>query len=92
VNKKKISARNQLAGRVAEVRKGQTTAHVKADIGNGVIGPGLLHKRPEKHAGITAGFQARLSDKLLALAPTSLILLAITLETRREARGRRIGV
>jgi len=34
---KKISARNQLAGRVVEVRKGQTTAHVKVDIGNGVI-------------------------------------------------------
>ena len=34
---RKLSARNQLVGRVAEVRKGQTTAHVKIDIGNGVI-------------------------------------------------------
>ncbi len=34
---KKISARNQIVGRVVEVRKGQTTAHVKVDIGNGVI-------------------------------------------------------
>ena len=34
---RKISARNQLIGRVVEVRKGQTTAHVKIDIGNGVI-------------------------------------------------------
>jgi molybdopterin-binding protein len=34
---KKISARNQLKGRVVEVRKGQTTAHVRVDIGNGVI-------------------------------------------------------
>jgi molybdopterin-binding protein len=34
---RKISARNQLAGRVVAVQKGQTTAHVKIDIGNGVI-------------------------------------------------------
>jgi molybdopterin-binding protein len=34
---RKISARNQLVGRVVGVQKGQTTAHVKVDIGNGVI-------------------------------------------------------
>lgn len=34
---RKLSARNQLVGRVVEGRKGQTTAHVKIDIGNGVI-------------------------------------------------------
>ena len=33
----KLSARNQLRGRVVEVRKGQTTAHVRIDIGNGVL-------------------------------------------------------
>jgi molybdopterin-binding protein len=32
----KLSARNQLAGKVAEVRKGTTTSHVRIDIGNGV--------------------------------------------------------
>ena len=34
---KKLSARNQIRGRVVEVRKGQTTAHVRIDIGNGVV-------------------------------------------------------
>jgi molybdopterin-binding protein len=34
---KKISARNQLNGKVVEVHKGQTTAHVRVDIGNGVV-------------------------------------------------------
>ena len=34
---KKISARNQIVGRVVGVQKGQTTAHVKVDIGGGVV-------------------------------------------------------
>jgi molybdopterin-binding protein len=33
----KLSARNQIRGTVKEVHKGQTTAHVRIDIGNGVI-------------------------------------------------------
>jgi molybdopterin-binding protein len=33
----KLSARNQLKGKVVAVQKGQTTAHVRIDIGNGVI-------------------------------------------------------
>ncbi len=33
----KLSARNQLKGRVVGVQKGQTTGHVRIDIGNGVI-------------------------------------------------------
>jgi molybdopterin-binding protein len=33
----KLSARNQLKGTVVEVKKGQTTAHVRIDIGGGVI-------------------------------------------------------
>jgi molybdopterin-binding protein len=33
----KLSARNQLKGRIVGVTKGQTTAHVRIDIGGGVI-------------------------------------------------------
>ena len=33
----KLSARNQIAGRIVEVRRGATTAHVRIDIGNDVI-------------------------------------------------------
>lgn len=36
-HKIKLSARNQLKGRIVEVTKGQTTAHVRIDIGAGVI-------------------------------------------------------
>ena len=33
----KLSARNQISGTVGAVQKGQTTAHVRIDIGNGVV-------------------------------------------------------
>jgi molybdopterin-binding protein len=33
----KLSARNQIKGRITAVQKGQTTAHVRLDIGHGVI-------------------------------------------------------
>jgi molybdopterin-binding protein len=33
----KLSARNVIAGTIVEVRKGQTTAHVRLDIGGQVI-------------------------------------------------------
>ena len=33
----KLSARNQLSGTVVAVTRGQTTAHVRIDIGGGVI-------------------------------------------------------
>ena len=32
----KLSARNQITGKIVEVRKGQTTAHVRIAIGGGV--------------------------------------------------------
>ena len=33
----KLSARNILKGKIVEVKKGQTTAHVRIDIGGGTI-------------------------------------------------------
>ena len=34
---KKLSARNQLKGKIVEVEKGATTSHVRIDIGNGIV-------------------------------------------------------
>jgi ABC-type molybdate transport system ATPase subunit len=39
----KLSARNQLKGKVVKVQKGQTTSHIQIDIGKGVIVPGDRH-------------------------------------------------
>ena len=33
----KLSARNQLKGKIVEVKKGATTAHVRIDIGGGNV-------------------------------------------------------
>ncbi|HTU54458.1 MAG TPA: molybdopterin-binding protein [Acetobacteraceae bacterium] len=33
----KLSARNQIKGKIIGVVKGQTTGHVRIDIGNGVV-------------------------------------------------------
>ena len=33
----KLSARNQLKGKIVEVVKGATTSHVRVDIGGGVV-------------------------------------------------------
>ena len=33
----KLSARNQLKGKITDIRKGATTAHVRIDIGGGVV-------------------------------------------------------
>jgi molybdopterin-binding protein len=33
----KLSARNLLKGKVLEIKRGQTTAHVKLDVGGGIV-------------------------------------------------------
>jgi molybdopterin-binding protein len=33
----KLSARNQLKGTIVAIAKGQTTAHVRIDIGHGIV-------------------------------------------------------
>jgi molybdopterin-binding protein len=54
----KLSARNQLTGTVVEVRKGQTTAHVRIDIGNGVIVTSSITNEAVDDLGLKAGDHA----------------------------------
>jgi molybdopterin-binding protein len=51
----KLSARNQLRGQVVEVRKGQTTAHVRIDIGNGVMITSSITNEAVDDLGIAMG-------------------------------------
>ena len=54
----KISARNQIKGTVAEVVKGQTTAHVRIDIGGGVIVTAAITNEAVDDLGLAPGDQA----------------------------------
>jgi len=66
----KLSARNQLKGRVVEIRRGATTAHVRIDIGNGVIVTSSITNEAVDDLGLAVGDQAiaviKASDVMVA--------------------------
>lgn len=51
----KLSARNQIKGKIVEVVKGQTTAHVRIDIGNGVIVTSSITNEAVDDLGLRVG-------------------------------------
>ena len=54
----KLSARNQIKGTVIEVTKGQRTAHVRIDIGNGVTITSSITNEAVDELGLKAGDEA----------------------------------
>ena len=66
----KLSARNQLQGRVVEVRKGATTAHVRIDIGNGLFVTSSITNEAVDELNLAVGDQAvaviKASDVMVA--------------------------
>ena len=54
----KLSARNQLKGTVVAVVKGQTTAHIRIDIGGGVIVTSSITNEAVDDLGLNVGDQA----------------------------------
>ncbi len=44
----KVSARNMLKGRITEVKKGQTTTHVRIDIGGSVITSSITNEAADE--------------------------------------------
>jgi len=66
----KISARNMLKGRVVEVTKGATTAHVKIDIGGAVVTASITNQSVEDlqlAAGKEAYAVVKASDVMVAI-------------------------
>jgi molybdopterin-binding protein len=67
----KISARNMLGGKVVEVDKGQTTAHVRIDIGNGKIVTASITNQAVDELGLKPGQKAyavvKASDVMVAI-------------------------
>ena len=54
----KLSARNQIKGRVVEVQTGATTSHVRIDIGNGVVITAAITNEAVADLGLKAGVEA----------------------------------
>jgi molybdopterin-binding protein len=54
----KLSARNQLKGTVVEVKKGQTTAHVRIDVRAGIIITSSITNEAVDDLGLTVGDSA----------------------------------
>lgn len=67
----KISARNRLKGKVVEVTKGATTAHVRIDIGNGSIVTSSITNEAVDELDLTVGSDAyaviKASDVMVAV-------------------------
>jgi len=66
----KISARNRLKGRIVEVKKGATTAHVRLDV-NGTIVTASITNEAVDELGLKAGQEAyaivKASDVMVGL-------------------------
>jgi molybdopterin-binding protein len=66
----KISARNALAGKVVEVKKGATTAHVVIDV-NGTMVTASITNEAVDDLGLKAG------DKVHAVIKASDVMVAV---------------
>jgi molybdopterin-binding protein len=54
----KLSARNQIKGRVVEVKTGATTSHVRIDIGGGTVVVASITNEAVADLGLNAGDEA----------------------------------
>jgi molybdopterin-binding protein len=66
----KLSARNQLKGKIVEVRRGAPTAHVRIDIGNGVIVTSSITNEAVDDLGLAVG------DEVAAVIKASDVMVA----------------
>jgi len=55
---KKLSARNQLKGKILEVKKGTTTSHIRIDIGNGIVVTSAITNEAVDDLNLKAGDEA----------------------------------
>jgi molybdopterin-binding protein len=66
----KLSARNVLKGKIVEVKKGQTTAHVRIDIGGSIVTASITNEAVDELnlvAGQSASAVIKASDVMVAI-------------------------
>ncbi len=66
----KLSARNQIKGKIASVQKGATTSHVRLDIGNGVVITSSITNEAVDELGLKTG------DEAIAVIKASDVMVA----------------
>ncbi|MGH7046645.1 MAG: TOBE domain-containing protein [Stellaceae bacterium] len=66
----KLSASNQIKGRIADIRKGATTAHVRIEIGNGVVITSSITNEAVDELGLAIG------DEAIAVIKASDVMVA----------------
>ncbi|GAA3846643.1 TOBE domain-containing protein [[Pseudomonas] carboxydohydrogena] len=67
----RISARNQIKGKVVEVTKGATTSHVRVDVGGGQIVTSSITNEAVDELGIKKG------DSVIAVIKASDVMIAV---------------
>jgi molybdopterin-binding protein len=66
----KLSARNILKGKIVEVKKGQTTAHVRVDIGGSTVTASIINEAVDElklASGQSAYAVIKASDVMIAV-------------------------
>ena len=66
----KLSARNQIKGKITDVQKGQTTGHFRIDIGNGVVITSSITNEAIDELALKAG------DEAIAVIKASDVMVA----------------
>jgi molybdopterin-binding protein len=67
----KLSARNQLKGKIVGVQKGQTTAHVRIEIGAGVVITASITNEAVDELGLKVG------DAAVAVVKASDVMIGV---------------
>ena len=66
----KLSARNMLKGKIVEVKKGQTTAHVRIDVGGSIVTASITNEAVDElklAVGQSAYAVIKASDVMIGL-------------------------
>jgi molybdopterin-binding protein len=66
----KLSARNQIKGKVVSVQRGETTGHVRIDVGNGIIITSSITNEAIDELGLAVG------DDAIAIIKASDVMVA----------------
>ena len=67
----RLSARNQIKGKIVDVKKGATTSHLRIDIGNSNVITSSITNEAVDELGLTVGINAtvviKASDVMIAV-------------------------